>query len=263
MNKRMPPLFPMMILVFGLGLSLAQEEKIPPPKEPVLARAPSRAEWTIRFSFDLGKAKAAALGGTSPQKKEPDSSKFTGFPVEIQISKDGTTYREIAYWPDGSKIEKWIVDGFQLQESRDGKNLIRLPAMSFSPDVSDYSRSDFENVEWVGLDNYTGPEVAKSPIAYEFSVTAAKKRLTSREEALIEARGGGSEASRNPDQRYTAYLDIKTQLPLYADNGTTACIYKFAPAPSTPLTVPSKFAQEFAAWKNLIRKRTLPPPLPP
>ncbi len=249
MNKGHFLLLSVVALFAGAGASPGQE--IPPPKEPILPRAPQRAEWTVEFRLDRELAKKEVLEGK--EKKEVPKG-FTGFPAEIAVSKDGSTYREIARWPDGRTVEKWIVGGLQVSQSPDGRGLMRIPSIDYSPYLSDYSRSDFEEAEWIGKDSYVGPKVTDKLSVYEFSAAPGKRRLTPREIA-----DQGTEAASGA----SAALDIRTQLPVYVDDGTVVRIYRYAPAPTGTLVPPQNFAQEFEAWKSFVRKKTPPPILPP
>ncbi|MFV0416008.1 MAG: hypothetical protein ACK5NG_06535, partial [Chthoniobacterales bacterium] len=234
------------------SFAFAQNTEYPPPRTPVLQKAPVRAEWTVEISYEPEKAvekftsdKADAEG----LEEEPEVKIFR--PTQIRVSKDGNTYREVTTWSNGKKSEKWIVDGLQIRELPRSGRLSRIDLTSYSEHFSDYRRSDFEPVEWVGLDNYVGAKKLKGRQVYEFRSTANKKRLTAREQFFAE--------DGVPNSGDTvAYLDAKTQLPIFVINGHTARIYKDF-SPGAPLTLPKRFADEFNKWKQFLLKKSRPP----
>jgi len=242
----------------GAGVRAQQLEQISPPKEPILPRMPTRAEWIITYHFDRDKTQAEVLqpekAGKKPEPKEP-----AGYvPKETQVSKDGTTYREVTTWADGHQTEKWIVDGLEAQStSQGGVAKIMLPTTFYSSDFSDYSRSDFEVLEWVAKANYKAPRKISGATVYEFGVAGSKKALTPREQAAKALGDGG--ALPQAGQNYVAFLDVEQQRPVYLDDGEVIRIYSYPAIPSDKLSPPEKFAEFFANWKKKNRLRTAVP----
>ena len=256
----------------------ADLSKIPPPKQPILARAPARAEWTISVRYDRTQAQEEFL---NPEKKkaQPEGSEGKVPPIlrpkEIKVSKDGTTYREAILWNNGKRTVKWIADGFQVRELSHNGEVARIDLTSYPTDFSDYSRSDFEVAQWVEKDTYIGPRMLKDAAVYQFGVDAAKRRLTPREIALHTQRQAAAEAvteiaddanietatplgdlggQGDGSRRYVALLDVETQLPLLVDDGNVTYLYQYS-TPVGRLSVPEKFSREFEAWKNLIKTK--------
>jgi hypothetical protein len=251
-----------LVLLLEITGSLAAQtpQQLPPPKTPILARAPERAEWVITYRFDRDKAKDE-LFNPSPAKKPDPANQAKGTPAllpkETHVSKDGQTYREITTWSDGHKSEKWIVQGFELSDTPQGEVMRIMP---FSTNYSDYSQSDFESAEWVAQTNYSGPNILNGLQVYGFEVAGNKRALTRREAAERARRGpvDKTEATR----LFIADLDIHTQLPLYLDDGEFIRTYTYPGNTPEKLIPPPKFAQALESWlKEIKRKAPAPPPL--
>lgn len=242
--------------------------EVPPPKEPILPRAANLAEWTILIRPDRTRAREETL---EPEKikegeKAPPKRAAVLQPVEITVTKDGQTYREVITWSNGKKSEKWILDGMQLREIPQTGDIMRVDSTSYSTDVSDYSSSDFEPLQWLDRANYKGVKLVAGRPAYEFVTENANRRLTKREIALSEkVDTGDAQVNRGTKEQkkslLVAYLDAKSQMPIYVDDGYVVRIYKFG-TPSASLVVPERFAEKFKEWKEVIARKTKPA-LPP
>ncbi len=242
--------------------AFAQTREDLKPGEPILPRAPSRAEWTVKSYFAGGSATPGDSAGSDRRK-----------PVEsVTVSKDGDTYREVIQRADGRKVEKWIQDGLQVYSLPQSDKIARsvLSARSYSETFSDYRRSDFEELEWIGMDNFTGVTEIGGREVFAFSTDAVTRKLTPRElSSLADPDGTETMEDLERDFRdrsgnesgYTAYLDIATQLPVYFDDGQTKRLYEFAKQPPGQLVAPQRFAAELAEWRSeLDRRKPFPRP---
>lgn len=261
------------MMALSMASSFCQGQvEVPPPKEPILPRAPELSSWTISFRPDREKVWEETF---EPKKQQGEkvAPKWARVlqPIEVTVTKDGTTYREVITWSNGTKSEKWIVDGLQLREIPQTGAIMRVDTASYGPEVSDYSTSDFEPVQWIGKDNYKGVKFAGGRPTYEFVVEDASRRLTRREvvhrgytdtgdpvEPGKSVKATGFQSDKNVQ---VAYLDARTQLPIYVDDGAMARTYRFE-VPAGPLVVPERFAIKFEEWKDLIRRKTAPRPHP-
>lgn len=251
------------MLIFSLAAAgfLQAQEEVPPPKEPLLARTGKQAEWVITFRPDEGKS-----GDGESKSKEDGAGKeaapaMTGFPKEIRVSKDGDTYREIALWPDGKTSEKWVVDGLQVRDTSHG-DVVRImsPAGFYAPEYSDYTRSDFEDVEWIAKSNYQGVQAIKDAKFYKFMTAWNKRKQTPREVAerkMIE----GYRSELDAGRVCTVLLDVATQLPMMLADGYSIRTFSYSTR-TEKLVPPAKFAQAIDDWKKEIKRKTSVP-LPP
>ncbi len=250
----------------------AQSTEGKKPSEPILKRAASNAEWTVYFYQDRGKAQEL-IAKQGLNLGDGDVAEGSNFPKSLTVSKSGNTYREIVRKGNGQTVEKWSVNGLQVYELPESKQIARsiLPSSSMVVDnYSDYRRSDFEALEWIGKDNFRGVKEVAGREVFEFRTDSIKRRLTPRElSGLIDPDSNKSAAETQLAQEnqadgsagYTAYLDIRTQLPLYFDDGKQVRIYKFSESAPGNLALPPQFAAEMKNWqKELDRRRPLPKP---
>lgn len=263
MNRQFFSIASVVLGLLGNVMLCAQE--IPPPKEPILPRAPERAEWTITYRLDREKARQELLKPEAPKVREEAGNaneKQPVMPSQTRISKDGTTYREIITWSDGRQTEKWVVGGLQIQDGPNGRlQRIMLPTSFYASEYSDYSRSDFEELEWVGKSNFQGPIFSEGVSVYSFEVPGNARRLTPREKSAQAGRGE-LELKSEGDRKFVAYLDVKNQLPVYLDDGQLVRVYSFTKPSPGELEVPPKFAKAFEDWKAKIKQKTAVPLAP-
>jgi len=254
-------------LLFLAGLNSGWIYAQSMPSEPILKRAPAHAEWSVQFfPSESDIKKTFAKNGGQFKEGEIPKGALVG-PKSKTVSKDGTTYRELEQWEDGRSQEKWTVGDMQVYETSLTKKLVRLPrpaSAQVASNYSDYRRSDFEELEWIGRDNFVGVQDMNGRKVYEFQGNAAKRRLTLREQGdLVDVDAGKSaeelakefRAGSSGKPSYVVYLDAQTQLPLYFDDGRVIRIYNFSANPPASLQVPQRFSDKFEAWKK-------EPPLP-
>jgi len=185
-----------------LSVSAGIAGEIPPPKTPILHRAPAFATWTITFKYKDEASPQA--NGKLPQRIK-----------SVTITKTNKTYWEQISLSDGRSYEKWIFDGFELRTTPNGSSIIIIPPPSVDSndsEYSDYQHSDFEAAQWVSLANYKGTISSDGTLAYQFQ--AADK---------------------------TALLSAETQLPLSVTSGEVTRIYSMDPPPASSLKPPPKF----------------------
>lgn len=264
MNK---PLVSAFLIMAGLACP-AFSQTLPVP---VLQRAPARSEWTVFLHPDRTKMVEAVSkqGLGAPGAEIPAGSREL---KSVTISKDGSIYREVSAWADGRKREKWISGELQVYDLGSLGKIARcvLPSrFQFSSNYSDFRRSDFEELEWIGKENFRGVKDIEGRKVFEFQMDAGKRRLTPREmaEPVDHDRNAGeaeqvkkSAEQATPSRIYTAYLDAQTNMPVYFDDGEIVRTYKFSEAPGS-LSIPAHFALELDNWKkDLNRRRQLPKP---
>jgi hypothetical protein len=171
-------------------------------------------------------------------------------------------------WADGRSREKWISGELQVYELASIGRIARcvLPSrFQFSSNYSDFRRSDFEELEWIGKENFRGVKEVEGRKVFEFQMDSGKRRLTPREVAELADPDEPQQGKKPTEQAatgriYTAYLDTRTNLPVYFDDGEIVRTYKFSETPGS-LSIPANFAVELDNWKkDLNRRRQLPKP---
>lgn len=250
--------------ILGATHSWAQVADMIKPTEPILKRAPVNAEWSVQFFEDRAKVQdSVAKGNLDMAQDEAVKAEMMG-PVSVTISKSGDTYHEVTVWGNGQIMDKWIVGDKQVYETPYTKGVARvvIPAAGqFSRKYSDYRRSDFEALEWVGKDNFAGVKDFGGRKVFVFGTDAAKRRLTPREmNDLVDPDGNktavellkehGAKMVGKPG--LIAYLDVQTQLPVYFDDGEVVRVYKFSTSSPGNLTIPPRFITEIESWKKEV-----------
>lgn len=254
----------LLLLGAGYGRAYAQQSNfdLPPPKEPLLPRVNDHSTWSVSLHYDREHARAELLDPKGSENKA-DAGAGEQPVAKIQVTKDGGVYREVAIGVNGKTKEKWIFDKFQAQESDDGKVvMIMQPAAFFSRDYSDYSRSDFEVLEWIDKSNFVGTAGFRGQPVYVFETSGNKRRLTAREQADIRSERATDSEIQRYSEKFVVYLDGKTQLPVYFDDGEIIRTYTYGPSNADKLQAPSKFQQALADWNAEVKQRTAKP-LPP
>lgn len=237
---------------------------IPPPKEPLLARAPQQAEWTITYRIDRKKTRDHLFNRKKGEENEPledeTSNSFVVFPKSMTVSKDGNIYREVTHFSNGRKSEKWIVDGLQIKETPGTGRVSRVDLSSASPDFSDYRTSDFSAAQWINKSNYKGVKMLGNRPVYEFSSLPSEQAPNARQIAedmaakTDDPANGQEPAQPVPQQPNFVYLDTRTQLPVYVEDENGVRLYEYRPLPER-LVVPEKFAKAFDEWKKVINRK--------
>jgi hypothetical protein len=199
------------LILIGLSQLAAQTPARPAPKTPILRRAPDFASWTVQLSYPDEKEKAAAPA--TPPDGRSDRIR------SVTVSKTGKTYRELTTWTSGRREEKWTFGGVQLTTVNNGRSIVLIEAPTSeepSPEYSDFTRSDFPELQWVSVENYTGVQNHQGKPAYRFE--SARERET-----------------------MTAFLSTETQLPFSFSMRDAERSYVFNPPPTAPLAPPERF----------------------
>lgn len=258
------------IFAFACLVCRAQGSDVPELREPILSRAPEFSQWTIRIERDRQRATERIQADKSDQDVEDNGEEPRAvlLPREVIVLKQGEIYRETTRWSNGRTTEKWIVGRFQLRESERTGGIHRVMGTGayYHEDYSDYSRSDFENLEWIGMDNYQGVRSVGGRVVHVFEVSHEEKRLTPRERSdrvvlnETQAERTLGEETNADGRRLIAFLDVETQLPVFFDDGEVARIYRFSDAPTGRLRIPDEFATAFAKWNEEVNASNLAPP---
>jgi hypothetical protein len=233
-----------------VGTSPAEDAlDVPPPREPLLPRMPVNSEWTIKLTSNNDDSARLSL---ADPKKNAEPAKSDRYLDSVTITKLGpATYRETSQWFNRSApIEKWIVDGLSIQRMPPPINRLIQATSCTSEDFSSYQVSDFQDLEWIGKDNYVGPKVVGGRTVYVFSTENARRRLNQRETLMTD----DLFTPLAPLKRSIAYLDAQTQRPLFVDDGTTARVYRYAEAPTGSTAIPDDFAAMFERWKKSLSR---------
>ncbi len=252
------------------GKSNAQSSSpAPTPTQPVLARA-TDGSWTIVFKYK-----------DSPPAKPNDAKSATvdlGHQVvSLKVEKTGKTYHAVAIDASQGRTETWYMNGIEVSKPPGAKQFNRVT--SSSPFFLDFSKADFDELSWIGMDAYKGivdgPEGAKQ---FVFEARNVKRRRTTHEAAtdgnladlaekikLVPAGTDGKHAEAKMlelqygDTVSRAVLDVFTQLPIEYDDGAVHRTYSFSEA---PVPIPQDVVQLVKSFNEQARRASVPAPPP-
>jgi hypothetical protein len=195
-----------------LGLSYGADpatlEKAPLPEGQLLNRAPSFSEWTISYKYPKDTEEKDAvfspvdLGGMAPK------------PRRVTVTKTGKVVHEVTVDVLGGKMEKWS-DGkrqvIELPGAGATSHIIETMGGPFAILGTNYNAGDFQGLDWIKAENYKGV-YGKTYIVFE---------------------------RENPHE--TAYVDLKTRLPVQVVGEYDRRRYKFSETPPTQQTMADSF----------------------
>ncbi len=206
--------------------SLLAQEAAPPSKLPpippgplIQLRAPDFAQWTVTIKdADQNPAAGQTDATTTPSKQPPTYGAITTTTKTGKIKLRESIDNLGQTWPT------WCIRGdLQITIRPDTKSVIvnsgPPDAKNPSPYCVDYSRTDFPEIPAgvVSLGNYAGIQMAYGSQCLLFKVTGSLP--------------------------CTAYVNLKTRLPVAVVGDGIAKIYEFHPPPTTELTPSAEVLQ--------------------
>lgn len=215
----------------NVSLLHAAGEKSIKPKLPLLNRAPELASWTmnIKYKTEEPKKSVEAKQGEVQKSELPFVS-----PNEIRtvvITKTGTTYREEVILASGNKYEKWTVNGTQLRTKPNKASIYVIEEFLISdnekvenPDYTSFSKSDFEELTWISMENFKGVDTYQEKPVFKFESDDNKKAL----------------------------LSVETQLPVFYSDESRSINFVYNSAPSALLELPDNFRKILEKYKSAI-----------
>jgi hypothetical protein len=212
----------------------AEIESLPiPPRTPLLGLLPDSAAWTVRFKGADGRSDDAAKPG------DPLSPKARALRA-IEIKKSGNLRVEESIWSDGTSTEKWYSGNFMLI-TMPGQSDVYIFRKDTNGDAAlkgqfpNFAQTDFPEVGWVSLETFRRVAVFQGRPCYLF-------------DREIELWDGPTKQSK----KQQVWIDGESQLPLAFDNGGVLQTYLFDKAASTALSLPPKFQEELARYREKL-----------
>lgn len=280
--KPCPPTFLTLVPLAGLLLASASPAQTPAPpapaadkpvmvtgaaapKVPLLARAPVRADWTIRLTTD------EAAAGNDPRAAEAGMTETAAQERKVRsidVSKDGQlqTYKLQTRWSDGAREEEWILAGQHVAERAGGKGFYIVGSEGTT--VQDLKNSDFPEIAWLDMSYFRGVKTHKGAKVFVFTVPFDKKPLSKGDAQLLML-------ARQNDPTITAsklfkprhaevyvYLDAATQLPVEYNDGTTLRSYAFSPPADARLMPPKEVIDFVNKRQKALQVKLATPPGP-
>ncbi|MBU3666732.1 MAG: hypothetical protein FGM15_12775 [Chthoniobacterales bacterium] len=278
------PLLPLDIAFCSLALCLpqaamSQTAEVEPLKP---LRAPMNAAWTVDIRYPAQTQSAA------PQENPEQKGSDTVMPPPVKaksvyVQKQKDVYLEVVAFDDGSKEERWVLDGMQFKTSDGGGNVMRL--LPSDSTASDYSETDFPDLAWVSglkprmvedkgrqlllveVNAADRPLTKKEQSAKQMMDLFAKQYAHSLEQQSAKTNGATSAAPQMPTMpekptgTIRLYLDPKTKLPVRYESQEQTWIYSF-PANVEPLRPPEKFRAALEKWSMEMKAARRAPSKP-
>jgi len=265
----------LMLTLLAAGALSAQEPEAAPeappapaarpgqatPKTPLIPRAPSRSEWTIRIAtdFDGGWESSEAWEGAAAAQSEQRTVR------SIEFSKDAElqTYRLRTRWSDGESEDEWIVMGHHVAERAGGRGLYIVGSEATT--TQELNQTDFPELTWVDMSSYRGVKAHKGKPVFVFNVPFDKKRLSGDDARMVEM-ARQSDPTATPSKVLGAkvgevvlFLDAATQLPVLYNDGRSIRTYSFSPPGEARLRPPTTVLNFLRARAEALRVRLTPP----
>ncbi len=228
----------LLCLISGSSFSQTPESAdTPKPREPLVSRMPAQSAWTIAFSYN-----SAPVGGDAPSQgaknnPTPENQRTT----KTEIIKNGTIYREKASFNSGRTGETWSIGSLVVSNFY---TVIPVPVDSGAMGITNFKKSDFDDVAWITMSQFKGVVDYKGRKAFLFSGEGGKRKYSNRESGLIQIwRDSQGEAPKPAflTGESRVYLDVATQVPIAFDNGEFTGIYAISAKPPSTLVMPKDF----------------------
>lgn len=233
------------IALLGYALSataVAQEQTralsdVPPPTPPLVAEAPDPSGWTITI-------KPAGSGPAAPASNPSLPPKYL---KQQSWTKSGEKMRCVNEWNDGRRTVDWIAGAVKFHESPQGEG-IKLFNPSSHPTHHDFSKGDFDMLDWLTLDDYVGAVEYQGEPCYLFR----SKRLAPRIHGDSHKRDFSAAEFRAPTSPTTALISVRTKLPVFVANADGQFQFRFQSVAPGELNLPEPYA---SLWRALNVKR--------
>jgi hypothetical protein len=232
MNKE---LFRLILVIVLAGIGGARGEvadaplsNVPAPKPPLIARTAEQSSWLIVIT-----PVQIDAGATSSARKSIRAQLWT---------KSGTAMQCANQWSDGTQTEDTVVGTTKYSQSPDGKG-IHLYSPRLDPRYHDFSKGDFEMLDWITPQNYVGAVTHAGEQCYLYQTKGS----------AAFAAGSTSLAELNtPAIPTSVYVSMRTGLPVEIDDTSDKYAFQFgspgelrlpeirppAPPPPAPVTPP-------------------------
>ena len=242
----------------------------PVPRKPLVARA-ADGSWTVTYSYKAPPAPAKGAPASGAPAHPPDLI------ASVRVEKTNGQYHVITTKSSGLRSEIWCMKGIEIYKGENSKNSARLSPDS--PYYIDFSKTDFDELSWIGMDNYKG--IKDGGVGAKFFIYDVKnvdRRATGQEKStsgdlgvaveksgMVGADGDKKQAvskllaAQFGDTISHALVDVTTQLPTEYDDGHIDRTYAFS---ETPQLIPPDILKLFKEINEQTRKATVPAPPP-
>jgi hypothetical protein len=228
--------------------STTNPQALPPGPWP--PRAPVVSTWSVQTTL-ISRQQTNASAANQSSKAQPPA------PVgALGVVKYMPIVHEVQIDAKGKKWDKWYEDGREVVTVDNSPPMLFTAAAANPQFFHDYSKYDFNNLEWVDPKYYMGVASLQGVPCYYF---AAKKTVHRSGQSKIVTTDVSDEASRPavppppppgpgekplpPEAYFTtyilqAYFEKETRLPVRVSDGIYQYDYQFGRPPQGRLTLP-------------------------
>jgi hypothetical protein len=246
--------------------AVASSSNQPVPRTPLLARAPTRSEWTVRMS-KVG----AEIDADDQRAQESGLAMAPGelrMLRSLKVSKDmlAKTLNLRSRWSDGESEDEWIVAGQHVADRPGGRGLYIVGQEDST--AQGMRDSDFPELNWLDMSYYRGMKPYKDEKVFVFSVAFDNKPLSGQEAQLFflakqaDPSMTASKYFKPKVSEVEVYLDAVTQLPVFYNDGTTQREYRFSATPQYRLIPPADIVKFLKTRSDTLMRKLATPPGP-
>ncbi|PTX94874.1 hypothetical protein DB345_11200 [Spartobacteria bacterium LR76] len=258
----MKPTILCLTAIIGLSALQAQDAQKPPlPAGPLLKRTGEYSAWTV-ISQNTAASKSptdgSAAANTDPSKKDE-------IPAESRYVKTGDTICEATTSTKGVRQEIWRVAGLRVTIGADHAPLV-FPDFGGDDIYSvDFKTSDFAGLNWISPTSYAGIQKWQGRDCIVFQGKVSPFSVMQRQGQSQGEITMGEKGDMSADDIMvpaTAYIDVETRLPLFAQFGDEKRTYQYGPAPTAAQQLPAELASQVKEYVARIQRLSAPPTRP-
>ncbi len=209
---------------------------IPPPKPPLLQKAPARSAWSIEIK---------------PQGPGPVAPSLDPFLPKVYLKrqdwvKSGELMKCVSQWSNGQKTEDWVAGGVRFYRSPQD-NGIRIFNAESNPSYHNFKLGDFEMLDWLTEGDYVEAIEYEGVPCYLFR---ARKLVADTDPTKIDRNMKTLADLHAPTSPTTVLIGIKTRLPVQITNGDGQYTFHFQSPPPGELVMPEPYASLWKAYRK-------------
>ena len=235
----------LILLGVALHAQAQQPAATPPPLPPgpLINRAPDPAQWLV-----------SVKSGSPSTDPAPIPDPRAKYDKRMLVRKSGAIRYEILVDGTGQRLDRWFM-GIAEATFYPGQNdpVVTMEGATIGAggrtNYTDYSKSDFPDFDWITAGNYTGIQTCSGLTCIVFHDGPA----------TLASPAANAAAPPVPVTGKTAYIEIKSRLPVRLEVDDVANYYQWEQPPPTPLTLPQGVQDKLAAIQANAARAAIAP----
>ena len=240
-----------------LNAQPAGRETLLPLSGPLLNRVPDYTKWVITIKIQKTKSQDLPAGPADLIAAQ-EALRIRS----IVVTKTGPVIREEIFMGEGRKWEKWVFNGTIGVINYGTRLVVTNEQFSNSEDRfhSDFGKSDFDGLNWIGVDNYKGVKKMEGMDCLVFEKTLSDERFREAPQSINPA-APGKPPGEQPGKTI-AFISIQSRLPAYLLKDGELRTYTFIALPKVIQPVPAPIADAAGAEQKSLELQLLARPQP-